>query len=285
MNRSSAALTASGFSRRRILTTLRLSGLAVALLLALISAACAPGEGESQPALLVGVAASVQPVAAELAARFESEHGTAVTLVTGSSGTLAEQLRQGAPLDVLISADSRYTSALATEGSLDPAGVTALATGELVAITGLDDSEEDVSALLRGRAVRQIALANPDLAPYGDAARRYLEDRGLWDGVAERAVYGENVAQAFQFVASGNAELGFVSRSLVIASDARNVRVLAPLPPEASAGLQVTAGISLDSDRAETARLFIASMSDPRALEVWQGFGYTPHIGKVDGAE
>ena len=259
--------------------------LAAALLLILLLVACTPDGDRGEPALLVGVAASVQPVAAELAARFEAEHGTAVTLVAGSSGTMAEQLRRGAPLDVLVSADSRYTTALIAEGLLDPADIALLATGELVAITSLDDPEGGVAALLRGRAVRQVALANPEVAPYGDTARRYLQGRDLWGAVAERVVYGENVAQAFQFVASGNAELGFVSRSLVVASDARNIHVLDPLPPGASAGLQVTAGVSGDSGQAETARRFIASMRDARALQVWQGFGYTPHIGKVDGAE
>ena len=259
--------------------------LATALLLALLSAACAPGEAESQPALLVGVAASIRPVAEEFALRFESEHGTSVTLVTGASGTLAEQLRQGAPLDLIVSADSRYTSALTNDGLLVPASATVLATGELVAITNQDDEASDVSSLLRRGAVRHIALANPDIAPYGDAAERYLRDAGLWEESAGRIAYGENVAHAFQFVVSGNAEVGFVPRSLLIASDARGIRALAPLPPEASAGLQVTAGVSGGSNAPETAERFIASMLDAQAIETWERFGYVPEIGKVDGAE
>ncbi len=259
--------------------------LATALLLALLSTACAPGEAESQPALLVGVAASIQPVAEDLALRFESEHGTSVTLVAGASGTLAEQLRQGAPLDLIVSADSRYTSALADDGLLVPASATVLATGELVAITNLDHEANDVSSLLRSSAVRQVALANPAIAPYGEAAERYLRDTGLWEESAERIAYGENVAHAFQFVVSGNAEVGFVPRSLLIASDARGIRALAPLPPEASAGLQVTAGVSSGSSAPETAKRFIASMVDAQAIETWERFGHVPEIGKVDGAE
>ena len=143
--------------------TLR-SMLAAALLLMLLSIACTPTGDPDEPALLVGVAASIQPAAEELALRFESEHGTSVTLVTGASGTLAEQLRQGAPLDVIISADNRYTSALAADGLLDPAGLTVLATGELVAITNLDGPADDAASLLGSSLVRQIALANPDIA-------------------------------------------------------------------------------------------------------------------------
>ena len=258
--------------------------MALALLLTLFSAACTPDD-QSKPALLVGVAASIQPVAAELGARFEAEHGIPVTLVTSASGTLAEQLRQGAPLDVIISADSRYTSALASDGLFDPASVTVLAKGELVAITNLDGQADDVASLLRSTAVRHVALANPEIAPYGEAAVRYLRDTGLWEEAAERIVYGENVAHAFQFVTSGNAEVGFVPRSLLIASDARGIHALAPLPPEASASLQVTAGVSGESEAQDTARRFIASMSAAAAIETWQRFGYAAEIGKVEGTE
>ena len=272
---------------RRCSDALWLGRFVAALLLVLLAAACVFGQSPDKPApaLLVGVAASIQPVAEEFAARFESEHGTSVTLVTGASGTLAEQLRQGAPLDLIVSADSRYTSALVADGLLDPASATLLATGELVAITNLDHEADDVASLLRSGAVRQIALANPDIAPYGEAAKRYLRDAGLWEESAGRIAYGENVAHAFQFVVSGNAEVGFVPRSLLIASDARGIRGLAPLPPEASAGLQVTAGVSSESGAAEAAERFIASMSDAQAIETWGRFGYVPSIDKVEGTE
>ncbi len=285
MNRSNAASPAPTLGQTCGVTTLRLVCLTTALLLVLLTVACTPGEGEDPPALLVGVAASIQPAAEEFAARFESKHETSVTLVTGASGTLAEQLRQGAPLDLIISADSRYTSALAADGLLDPASAVVLATGELVAITILDGPADDVALLLRSGAVRQIALANPDIAPYGEAARRYLRDLGVWDEVAERIVYGENVAHAFQFVASGNAEVGFVPRSLVIASDSRGIRALAPLPPESNVGLQVTAGVSSESGAPDTAMRFIASMRDEQAVETWERFGYAPQLDKVGGVE
>ena len=255
------------------------------LLLTLICVACSSGSAESEHALLVGVATSVQPVAAELKVRFEAERRTTVTLVAGASGALAAQMRQGAPLDLVVSADSRYTSALAKDGLLDPASVKALATGELVGITNLSGPEDTVVSLLGSGRVRQVALANPDLAPYGQAAVDYLVDHRLWEEVAGRVAYGENVAQAFQFVASGNAELGFVPRSLLIASGAGGIRALAPLPPEASSTLRVTVGVNPGSSKTDTASDFIASMTDLQAAGVWRRFGYTPHVGKVDGAE
>ncbi|MCY4582716.1 MAG: molybdate ABC transporter substrate-binding protein [Chloroflexi bacterium] len=264
---------------------IRWGAFAALLLLVLTCVSCTSDPDETEASLLVGVATSVQPAAAEFARRFEAEHGTVVTLVAGASGTLAAQVRQGAPLDLFVSADSRYSSALAQDGLLDPASLEVLATGELVAITNLEGAEDVLEPLLRTGQVRQVALANPDLAPYGHAAVSYLRDRGYWVELADRVAYGENVAQAFQFVASGNAEVGFVPRSLLIASDSRGIRALAPLPPEASSGLQVTVGMNVGSGNPNTVSEFIASMTDPQAADVWRRFGYTPHVAKVDGAE
>ena len=183
-------------------------------------AACASPSAEREPELLVGVAASLQPVAEAFAERFEAERGASVTLVVGSSGALAEQLRQGAPLDLILSADARRIAALDADGLLAPGSIRHPATGELVAVTNLhraDGDADDVASLLRGGRVRRIALANPELAPYGEAARRYLQDAGLWETAEPLAVYGSTVAQALQYAASGAAELGFVARSLLTA--------------------------------------------------------------------
>ena len=196
------------------------AALAVSLAIAAL-AACASPSAEREPELLVGVAASLQPVAEAFAERFEAERGASVTLVVGSSGALAEQLRQGAPLDLILSADARRIADLDADGLLAPGSIRHPATGELVAVTnlhGADGDADDIASLLRGGRVRRIALANPELAPYGEAARRYLQDAGLWETAEPLAVYGATVAQALQYTASGAAELGFVARSLLTSS-------------------------------------------------------------------
>lgn len=269
-------------------------------------AACASPQAEREPELLVGVAASLRPVAEAFAERFEAERGATVTLVTGSSGALAEQLRQGAPLDLILSADARRVAALAADGLLAPGSVRHLATGELVAVTTLHDADEeaddiasllrgenegaddiasllrgadDVASLLRGGRVRRIALANPELAPYGEAARRYLQDAGLWEIAEPLAVYGASVAQALQYAASGAAELGFVARSLLADGAAANfpaLRALPPLPEDASDGLRVAIGVSATSPNAKRAGEFADFLSDPARADVWPRFGYAP---------
>lgn len=273
-------------------------------------AACASPLAEREPELLVGVAASLRPVAEAFAERFEAERGVSVTLVTGSSGALAEQLRQGAPLDLILSADARRVAALAADGLLAPGSVRHLATGELVAVTtlhdadagandaaallrgadageddiasllrGADEGADDVESLLRGGRVRRIALANPELAPYGEAARRYLQDAGLWEIAEPLAVYGASVAQALQYAASGAAELSFVARSLLADGAATNfpaLRALPPLPEDASDGLRVAIGVSATSPNAKRAGEFADFLSDPARADVWPRFGYAP---------
>lgn len=262
----------------------RIAACALAVSLALGAfaalAACVAPQAEREPELLVGVAASLRPVAEAFAERFEAERGATVTLVTGSSGALAEQLRQGAPLDIILSADARRIAALAADGLLAPGSVLHLATGELVAVTNLQSANEganDVASLLRDGRVRRIALANPELAPYGEAARRYLQDAGLWEAAEPLAVYGASVAQALQYAASGAAELGFVARSLLADGAAANfLRALPPLPKDASDELRVAIGVSEASPNAKLAGEFADFLRDPARAGVWPRFGYAP---------
>ena len=252
--------------------------LAAALALAALAAACASPSAEREAELLVGAAASLRPVAEAFAERFEADSGAAVTIVTGSSGALAEQLRQGAPLDLILSADERRIAALDADGLLAPGSVHHLATGELVAVTILPGGN-DAASLLRSGRVRRLALANPELAPYGEAARRHLQNAGLWETAEPLAVYGASVAQALQYVAGGAAELGFAARSLLAAdpgATASGFRVLPSLPREASAGLRVTVGVSAASPNAKLAGEFADFLRGPARAEVWARFGYAP---------
>ena len=252
--------------------------LLLVVMLAGLAACVAPGP--ERPALTVGAAASLRPVVEELAQAFESD----VTIVAGASGTLAAQVRQGAPIDVFISADRRFTTNLADDGFLDRNSLAELARGELVAVTTLDGASADPVALVAGDRVAHIALANPDLAPYGAAARRYLESTGVWDRIAGKVVYGENVAQALQFVISGNTEVGFVPLSLTLASQSEMLRRLDALPAEASSALVVTAGSTMSTEQEELAERFIAFLQGASSGPIWKRYGYAPLAG-AEGRE
>ena len=238
--------------------------------MAVSPAGCAPST--DKPELVVGVAASLRPVIERFADDFESS--VDVTLVSGASGVLATQIRQGAPLDVYISADSSFTAELALEGLLHPTSIARLAHGELLAVTSLSAKNSKVDSLMMGDTVRQIAIANPALAPYGLAALRYIESSAAWPTIQKKIVYGENVAQVMQFVGTGNAELGFVPRSLFLASQYGEIQALDALPAHASVNLVVTAGISVESTQVKMAKDFMNHLQQSIAYTTWERFGY-----------
>lgn len=191
-------------SRRLVCRLFRQPGALGVLLLVLIPAARAEG-------ITVAVASNFASVAEELAAAFEAETGHSVALSSASSGLLYAKIRQGAPYDLLLSADEARPARLEREG-LGVSGTRftyALGRLALWAPGGLP--EGDAATVLQGADFRRLALANPELAPYGLAARQSLQALGLWESLRPRLVYGESVAQALALVATGNAPAGLVA--------------------------------------------------------------------------
>ena len=160
--------------------------------------------------LRIAAAADLATCMPALNAGFDGE--TSVTV--GASGTFYAQIRNGAPIDILMSADTGYPQALAEAGLADGASMVVYALGQLVLWSA--DPKLKTSRglqLLTDPAVRRIAIANPDVAPYGRAAKLALQQAGLWEPLQGKLVYGENVAQTMQFVDSGNAQAGLVSKA------------------------------------------------------------------------
>ena len=154
--------------------------------------------------LLVAAASDLAPAVERLQAGFP-----AAKFVLGSSGTLARQIDNGAPFDVLLAANEQYARDLAAKGKVRPESVFVYAVGRL-GLAGAPDL-----AALADPKVRRIAMANPLHAPYGVAARQALEKRGLWAAVEKKIVYGENVRQALQFYESKNVDAVLTSWTLV----------------------------------------------------------------------
>ncbi|MFL6672023.1 MAG: molybdate ABC transporter substrate-binding protein [Massilia sp.] len=163
--------------------------------------------------LLVAAAADLSYCIDDLAAAFRKEApGAEIKVSTGASGNFFAQIRNGAPFDVFLSADMDYPAQLARLGAADGATLAPYAIGR-IALWTVDprfDLAQGMAALRDPRAQR-IAIANPATAPYGRAAKAALERDGLWSALQPRLVIGENIAQATQFVQSGNAQLGIVS--------------------------------------------------------------------------
>lgn len=171
------------------------------------------------PSARVSVAAAADLIhcVPDLSRAFQRQYPDSLArIVTGSSGNFFAQIQRGAPFDVLLSADVTYPRVLATNGLADGSTLRTYAFGRLVLWTRRADlAIETGLTVLTNASVARIALANPDHAPYGRAAREALVRAGVWDRVQSRVVLGDNVAQAAQFTDSGNADAGLVALSLV----------------------------------------------------------------------
>lgn len=180
----------------------------------IIMLACAAAVQASQAT--VAVATNFKIPAAQLAERFQQRHPEhQIRLVSGSTGKLYTQILHGAPFDLFLAADSARPALLERQG-LSVTGTRATyALGQL-ALLGQAPTNQDT--LLNGN-YRSLVMANPQLAPYGLAAEQVLAGLGVELGTDVKLVYGENVGQAYAMVATGNAELGLVARSLLKQAD------------------------------------------------------------------
>ena len=194
--------------------------LSKAALLLSVAVAAAASAVSATPALAaevsVAVAANFAAPMQKIAAAFELDTGHKAVLAFGSTGKLHAQIRNGAPFHILLAADEETPARLESEGFAVPGTRFTYAVGRLVLwsrLPGLVDAQGEV---LKTGSFARMALANPKLSPYGAATVRVLNGLGLATTLAPRFVQGENIAQTFQFVASGNAELGFVALSQVV---------------------------------------------------------------------
>lgn len=180
-----------------------------ALLLLFCTAACAE---EVQ----VAVAANFTAPMKQIAADFEKETGHKAVAAFGATGKFYAQIRNGAPFEVLLAADDTTPAKLEAEGAAVPGSRYTYATGRLVLWSAMPGYVDAKGEVLRKGEFRHVALANPKLAPYGAAAVEALTALKLTDAVQPKFVQAENIAQAYQFVVTGNAELGFVALSQIM---------------------------------------------------------------------
>lgn len=173
--------------------------------------ACAAQAEEVQVAVAANFTAPMQAIATE----FAKDTGHKAVVAYGATGKLYAQIHNGAPFEVFLAADEKTPVKLDGEGATVPGSRFTYAIGTLVLWSARDGYVDDKGEILRTGDFKHLALANPKTAPYGAAAMATLNQLGLTKQLEGRLVQGENIAQAYQFVATGNAELGFVALSLV----------------------------------------------------------------------
>jgi molybdate transport system substrate-binding protein len=183
------------------------------VLFACIAALMALASVAKADEVQVAVAANFAAPMAKIAAAFTEKTGDKVQLAVGSTGKFYAQIRNGAPFEILLAADSRTPERLEDDGMSVQGQRFTYATGRLVLYSTHPGLVDDQGAVLKSTRFQYLALANPQTAPYGAAAVEVLKGMGIWESIQGRIVQGDSIAQAYEFVATGNADLGFVALS------------------------------------------------------------------------
>jgi molybdate transport system substrate-binding protein len=219
----------------------------------------------------VAVASNFRQAMAAVAQRFDEDSGYVVVLIPGSTGKHYAQIRNGAPYDAFFASDADKPRRLEEERRIVPGSRFTYAIGQLVLWSADPALVDPAGEVLKSDAFRHLAIANPGLAPYGAAARSVLQALGLWDALTPKLVRGEDIGQAFQFVVSGNAELGFVARSQLEAPG-REFAGSSWQPPQALyPPIEQQAVLLKDSP---AGRAFMTFMRGEEARAIVRAYGY-----------
>lgn len=226
--------------------------------------------------VVVAVAANFAPALHRLAPDFEASSGDRLRIIPGSTGKLYAQIRQGAPFDVFLAADRRRPRRLEADGLTVPGSRFTYAIGRLVLWGSAKAVGEGLPGLRRDD-IHRIAIAEPQVAPYGHAAYEALQKAGLWQGLQSKLIRGESIGQAFHFVASGNADVGLVALSQVLAYQTRNAGGSYYLVPTGDYTPLVQQAVLLRRGGVNpAAKAFLAFMRDPHTRATIRDFGYGP---------
>jgi len=245
----------------------------------LLFAACLTSASPSRAATIPNVAAAsdLQFALPEIASHFAQATGREVKLAFGSSGNFRRQIAEGAPFELFLSADEAYVNALAKEGRTEGEGGR-YATGRIVLFAPHgstlrpDPMFKDLAAAAGDGRLKRFAIANPEHAPYGRAAREALQRAGLWNAIVPRLVLGENVSQAAQFASSGVAQGGIFAYSLALSPAVAKLGTFALIPTHSHGPLHQR--MALVRGAGETARAFYLYLQQPAAREIFRRFGF-----------
>ena len=236
------------------------------------------GNKQGKPIdLTIAVAANAQFAMEAIETAFEEATNKNIEIVIGSSGKLTAQIKQGAPYDVLVAANMKYPNYLYQEG-LATTNPKVYTLGALVIWTIADNLEmtEDLS-FLKNPSIQKIALANPKNAPYGEQAINALNFYKLKETLSPKLVFGESIAQTNQYITTGNCEVGFTAKSVVLAPKLKDKGHWITVPKAAyqpiEQGIVITKYGS--KEHAEVAQAFYNFLFSATAQRIFQDYGYT----------
>ncbi len=243
-------------------------------LLSVLITACLLTIGNGQASaeeIRIAVASNFADAIKAISQEFESKTGHKVSLGLGSTGKHYAQIKNGAPFHAFFAADIKRPELLEKEGSIIPGSRFTYAIGKVVLWSPTPEFVDAAGKVLEQGDFRHIAIANPKLAPYGKAAQEIMQARGVWNRLSDRIVRGENIGQTFQFIKSGNAELGFVAYSQVKRPGQTFAGSIWEPPQQLYSPIEQQA-VLLQDDAA--ARSFLEYMRSQQALDIIQAYGY-----------
>ena len=221
--------------------------------------------------LTVSAAADLTPAFEELGKLFTNNTGIKVTFNFGSTGQLTQQIEQGAPVDLLAAANVSFIEELERQNLILQDTKTLYAQGRITLWTRSDSSLRlDRIEDLANPEVRRIAIANPEHAPYGEAARQALESAGIWERVSSRLVFGENISQALQYAETGNVDAAIVALSLSVNSKGRWVLISDQLHKPLNQAFAVIRGTRHEAE----ARRFATFINSTEGRPVMRKYGF-----------
>ena len=222
----------------------------------------------------VGAAISLQNVLQEIGAKYKEQTGREVSFTFGSSGQLMGQIKNGAPIDLFISAAHQHVDQLAKEKLIDEASRRVIATNTLVLIVQADAASAPAGfAQLAGSNVRRLAMGEPRTVPAGQYAQQVLDHLKLTDSLRQRLIYGTNVRQVLAYVERGEVDAGIVYRTDALISGDK-VRIVAAADPEWHEPIEYPAAVVAGSRNASGATDFLEFLASPAAREVLEAHGF-----------
>ena len=244
----------------------------VLLVVALAGGGCNPNATKNgQQELTIAAASNLTDAFAELGPRFTTKTGIRVTFSFGATADLAKQIENGAPFDVFAAADSEHVEQLEGKDLLTPGSRAIYARGRLVMWLPPNsklkaERIQDITA----KEFERIAIAKPDVAPYGQATVESLKALGIWKDIEARVIYGQNVSQTKQYVSTGNAEVGFIPLALVKPGEGNYLEV----GDELHQPIDQAVGIVKESTKQGAARKFVDYLLSPEGRDLLSQKGY-----------
>ena len=244
-------------------------------LVLLIGIGCRPdatkGSRNETQELTIAAASNLTDAFAEIGPRFTSRTGIHVVFSFGATADLAKQIENGAPCDVFAAADTEHVEQLETKGLLTTGSRAIYAQGRLVMwLPPNSNLKAERIQDITAKPFERIAIAKPDVAPYGRATVESLRALGIWNEIESRVIYGQNVSQTKQYVATGNAEVAFIPLALVKPGEGRYIEVTDDLHRPIDQAL----GIVKESRKQVAARKFVDFLFGPEGRELMSQKGY-----------